>query len=98
MAYLVHHTLIRNKIYIDGKQKPVPFDEKKVSLINRSAKRTQRLKHQQFFPFKTNGRMYEFECPIRGIVNSGKIEGGYFGRVRSIITFFLKINFSNFER
>ena len=53
---------------------------KKGSLINRSEKRTQRLKHQHFFPFKTNGRKCDFECPIHGI-----IEGMYFGRVRSIV-------------
>ena len=56
----------------------------KVSLINRSAKRTRRLKNQHFFPFKTNGRKCDFERPIHGIINSGKIEGAYFGRVRSI--------------
>ena len=61
---------------------------KKVSLINRGAKRTQRLNNQHFFPFKTNGRKCDFECPIHGIINSGKIEGAYFGRVRSI--FFTK--------
>ena len=26
----------------------------------------------------------DFECPIHGIINSGKIEGAYFGRVRSM--------------
>ena len=52
----------------------------KVSLINRNAKRTQRLKHQ-FFPFKTNGRKCDFDCPIHRII---KTEGAYFGRVRSI--------------
>ena len=46
-----------------------------VSLINGSAKRTHRLKNQQFFLFKTNGRKCDFECPIHGIINSGKIEG-----------------------
>ena len=57
---------------------------KKVSLINRSANRHQRLKSQHCFPFKTNVRKCDFECPIHGIINSGKIEGAYFGRVRSI--------------
>ena len=61
---------------------------KKVSLINRSAKRTQRLKIP-FFPFKTSGRKYDFECPIHGIIHSGKIEGAYFDRVRSFFFFFL---------
>ena len=36
-----------------------------------------------FFSFKTSGRKCDFECPIHGIINSGKIEGAYFGRVRS---------------
>ena len=52
-----------------------------------------------------NGRKCDFEGSIPGIINSGKIEGAYFGRVRSIfflqksyIMTFLKINFSNFER
>ena len=33
---------------------------------------------------QTNGRTCDFECPIHRITNSGKIEGAYFGRVRSI--------------
>ena len=63
------------------------------------------LKRKIYFPFKTNGREFDFECPIHGIINSGKIEGAYFGRVRSIFwpkklhnDFFLKVSFSNFER
>ena len=87
-----------------GSETPSPL-MKKVSLINRSTKRTQRLTNQHFFPFKTNGRKCDFECPVHGIMNSGKIEGAYFGRIRSIflpkcykMTFFLKINFSNFKR
>ena len=62
-------------------------------------------KSNTFFPFKTNRRKSDFECSIHGIINSGKIEGAYFGRVRSIFffflsknDFFLKIHFSNFER
>ena len=48
--------------------------------INRSTKRSQRLTNQHLFPFKTYGRKCDFECPIHGIINSGKIEGEYFGR------------------
>ena len=84
-AYVVHHTLNRNGIYTSGKPKMVPYDKKKkVSLINRSAKGNQKLKHQHLLPFKTNGRKYDFECPIHGIINSGKIEDAYFSRVRLI--------------
>ena len=62
-----------------GSQTPYPLI-KKVSLINSSGKKHQRLKSQHCFPFKANGRKYDFECPIHGIINSGKIEGAYFGR------------------
>ena len=47
MAYLVHHTLNPNGIYTGRKPNPYPL-MKIVSLINRSAKRTQRLKTQHF--------------------------------------------------
>ena len=57
-----------------------------LSPINRSTKRTQRLANQDvfFFPFKTNGRKCDLECPIHGIINSCEIEGAYLGRVLSI--------------
>ena len=83
MAYLVHRTLNRNKIYTSGKPNPMPFDE--TSLTDKSqCKKNSETKNQHFFPFKTNGRKCDFECPIHGIISSGKIEGAYFGRVRSI--------------
>ena len=83
MAYLVTHTFNRNGIYTGGKPNRVPL-MKKVSLINRSAKRPQRLKSQHCFPFKTNRRQCDFECRIHGVINSGKIEGMYFGSICSI--------------
>ena len=82
MAYLVHHTLNRNGIYPGGKPNPVPFDEKSCT-DNRSAKKT--TKKSILFSFKTNGRKCDFECPIHRTINSGKIEGTYFDRIRSII-------------
>ena len=102
MAYLVHHTLNRKATYTSGKRNPLPIHGKELSpWITRSTKRSQRLTNQHFFPFKTYGRKCNFECPIHGIINSGKVEGAYCSRVRSMFwakTFFLKINFSNFER
>ena len=77
-----------------GSRTPYPL-MKKASLINRSAIRIQRLKNQHFFPFKTNGRKCDFECSIHGIINSGKIEGAYFGSVRSI--FLPKSNIMTFS-
>ena len=65
-----------------GSETPYPF-MKKVSLINRSTKRIHRLTNQHFFPFKTDGTKCDFECPIYGIINSGKIEGAFFNRVLS---------------
>ena len=87
MAYLFHHTLNQNGTYTGGKRNPLPFDvnirRQTLSLINRSTKRTQRLANQQFFPFKTNGRKCDLECPIHGLINSCEIEGAYLGRVLS---------------
>ena len=78
MAYLVQHTLNRNGIYTGGKPNPVSFDEK--SLIDKSqCNKDSETKNQYFFPLKTNGRKYDFECPIHVKINSGKIEGAYFG-------------------
>ena len=57
---------------------------KTLSLINRSTKRTQRLANRHFFPFKTNRRKCDLECPIHGIISSCEIEGTYLGRVLSI--------------
>ena len=56
-----------------------------LSLINRSTKRTQRLANHHCFPFKTNGRKCDLECPIHGTINSCEIEGAYLGRVLSIV-------------
>ena len=39
-------------------------------------------------PFQNHGSKCDFECPIHRIINSGKIEGAYIGRVCSI--FFTK--------
>ena len=84
MAYLIHHTLNRNGIYTGGKPNPIPFDEKSLTEKSQCKKNSKTKKSTLFFPFKTNGRKYDFECPIHGIINRGKIEGAYFGRVRSI--------------
>ena len=103
MVYLVHHTLNRNEIYTGGKRNPYPL-LKTISLINRGTKRTQRLTNQHLFPFKTNGRKWDFDCTIHGIINTGKIVGAYFGRVlsffdqKSYIMTFSENIFSNFER
>ena len=83
MAYLVHHTLNRNGTYTGGKRNLLPL-MKTLSLINRSTKRTQRLANPTLFPFKTNGRKCDLECPIYGIINSCEIEGAYLGRVLTI--------------
>ena len=90
-----------------GSETPYPL-MKTLSLINRSTKRTQRLANQHFFPFKTNGRKCDLECPIHGIINSCEIEGAYLGRVLFIVwpiklhnDFFwkkTKKHFSKFER
>ena len=62
-----------------------PYTLMKKSLTDKSQrKKNSEAKNQHFFSFKTNGRKYNFECPIHGIINSGKIESAYFGRVRSI--------------
>ena len=73
-----------------GSETPYPL-MKTLSLINRSTKRTQRLANQHFFPFKTNGRKCDLECPIHGIINSCEIEGAYLGRILSI--FFYQKNY-----
>ena len=84
MAYLVHHTLNRNGLYTGGKPNPIPFDEK--SLTDKSqCKKNSETKKSTLFLFKTSGRKCDFECPVHGIMNSGKIEGAYSGRVRSIV-------------
>ena len=56
-----------------------------------------------FFPFNTNGRHCDFECPIHRIINSGQIEGANFGRVISVcftknVISWLFLKFSSFER
>ena len=84
MTYLVRHTLNRNGIYTGGKLNPVLFDEKSPTDKSQHKKNTETLKINTFFLFKTNGRKCDFECPIHAIINSGKIEGAYFGRVRCI--------------
>ena len=82
---------VSSPLYIESKwnlhwwqAKHLTLWRNKVSLINRSTIRTQRLTNQHFFPFKTNGRTCDFECPMYGIINSDQIEGAYFGRVLSI--------------
>ena len=67
-----------------GKPNPVPFDEKSLTDKSQCKKNSRDYDINIFSPFKTNGRKCDFECPIHGIIYSGKIEGAYFGRVRSI--------------
>ena len=84
MAYLVHHTMNRNGTYTGGKRNLLPFDEKIITDKSQHKKSSETSKSTRFFLFKTNGRKYEFEYPIHGIINSCEIEGAYFGRVLSI--------------
>ena len=83
MAYLVHHTLNRNGTYTNGKRNPLFIHGKSPTDKSRYKKKSETNKSTPF-PFKTYGRKCDFECPIHGIINSGKIEGAKFGRVRSI--------------
>ena len=36
------------------------------------------------FSIQSQWKKCDFECPIHGIISSGKIEGAYFGRVGSM--------------
>ena len=65
-----------------GSETPYPF-MKTLSLINRSTKEL-RLANQHFFPFKSNGRKCDLECPIHRIISSCEIEGAYLSRILSI--------------
>ena len=66
---IVHHTLNRNGTYTGGKRNPLHFDEK--SLTDESQhKRNSETNKSTFFPFKTNVRKCDFECPIHGIIKS----------------------------
>ena len=78
MAYLVYHTLKRHGMYTGGKLNPVPFDEKSLTDKSQCKKNSETKESTLCVSFKTNGRTLkrEFECPIHGIINSGKIEGG----------------------
>ena len=66
MAYLVTQILNLNRTYTGGKLNPLPFDQKSLT----DTKRTQRLTNRHVFPFKTNGRKRDFECPIHRIINN----------------------------
>ena len=66
MAYLVHHTLNRNETYTGGKRNPLPFDDKSLTDKSQHKKKTNK---STLFPFKTNGRKFDFECAIHGIIN-----------------------------
>ena len=61
-----------------GSETPYPFMDK-VLRINRSTNRSQRLTNQHFFSIQNQWKKWDFECRIHGIINSGKIEGAYFG-------------------
>ena len=83
MAYLVHHTLNRNGTYTGGKRNPQPIHGKSPTDKSQYSKKAETNK-STLFPFKIYGRKCDFECLIHRIINSGKIEGAYFGRVRSM--------------
>ena len=83
MANLGHHTLNLNGTVTDGKRNPLPIHGKRPTDKSQYKKKSETNK-ATFFPFKTYGRKCDIECPIHGIINSGKIEGVYFGRVRSM--------------
>ena len=84
MAYLVHHTLNRNGTYTGGKLNPLLFDENIITDKSQHKKNSETA-NQHFFPFETNGRKCDLECPIHGTINSCEIEGAYLGRVLSIV-------------
>ena len=83
MVYLVHHTLNRNGTYTGGKRNALPFDENIITDKSQHKKDSETSK-STMFPFKTNGRKFEIERPIHGIINSCEIEGAYLDRVLSI--------------
>ena len=80
MAYLVHHTLNRNGAYTGGKRNPLPLDENIITDKSHHKKNSETSK-STLFTFETNGRKYDFERSVHGIINSCEIEGEYFGRV-----------------
>ena len=106
MAYLILHTLNRNGTFTGGKRNPLPFDENIINDKSQHKTNSETSKSTHFFfPFKTDGRKCDFECPLHGIINSCEIEGAHFGRELYIFgpkklhnDFFLKINLSYFER
>ena len=73
MAYLVHHTLNRNGTYTGGKRNPLPFDENIITDKSQHKTKSETSK-ATLFPFKTNGRKCELECPIHGIINSCELK------------------------
>ena len=88
MAYQVHHTLNRNGTYTGGTGNPLPFDENIITDKSQHKKELRDWQINAFFPFKTNGRKCDLECPIHRIINSCEIEGAYLGRILSM--FFTK--------
>ena len=62
MAYLVHHILNQNGTYTGGKRNPLPFDENIITdkLLHKKNSETSK---STLFPFKTNGRKCDLECP-----------------------------------
>ena len=87
MAFLAHHTLNRNGTYTGGKRNPLHFDENIITDKSQHKKNSEISKSTVFFfffPFNTNGRKCDLECPIHGIINSCEIEGAYLGRVLSM--------------
>ena len=49
MAYLVHHTLNRNRTYTGGKQNPLPFDENIITDKSQHKKNSETSKLTLFF-------------------------------------------------
>ena len=83
MAYLVHHTVNRNGTYTGGKRNPLPFD-KNIITDKTQYKKNSETNKSTLFPIQNQGKKVWFWIPIHGIINSGQIEGTYFGRVLPI--------------
>ena len=83
MVYLVHHTLNRNGTYTGGKRNPLPIHGLSPKDNSRNKQKPETNK-SKLFSIQNQWKMCDFECPIYGIINSGKIEGAYLGRVRSM--------------
>ena len=76
MAYLVHHTLNRNRTYTGGKRNPLPFDENIITDKSQHKKNSETSKSTLFSIQNKWKKVW--------IINSYETEGAYLGRVLSI--------------